>query len=90
MKRTATPKRRDQRCLRCGTSLCMTDRSYDRELCLLLDEVRLAGNHVESWNDGAIAGAVLAGVDNDAYEAGLHARYDRAKKALADYQKGGK
>ena len=69
------------RCVRCRAAGCV-----DRELCLLVSEVNSAGNALDAWNDGAVAGALLAGVELDVWEDNLHRRYNAARFALRDYR----
>ena len=70
------------RCVGCRTMICGTDLL----LCKLFQAVNSTGGALEAFEDGAIAGAFLAGVDLDTYEARLRAAYERAKTELAEYR----
>lgn len=66
------------RCVGCGVTEC-----DNLEVCKLRQEVNRAGDALDAWNDGAIFGALLAGVEMDVYEDRLHRSYEAAKAALA-------
>ena len=70
----------EARCVACKVQGC-----NDLLACKLRQEVLRCGDALDAWHDGAVFGAVLAGMEFDAYEARLNRQYEAAKKALRNY-----
>lgn len=66
-------------CIGCRTKVC----GDNMELCLAIRDVAAAGDAVDAFSDGAIAGAFLCGMEVDDYEAMLGRKYEAAKARLA-------
>lgn len=75
--------RGDGVCIGCKTRACFDD----RQLCLLIQDKNRAGDAYDAFSDGAIFGAILAGMELDAYEELLYQKYAAARRALGAYKK---
>lgn len=64
---------------------CRTRCGDDRVLCLLLQDRHRAMNECDAFSDGAIFGALMAGMELDAYEELLDRRADAARRAVTEY-----